>query len=81
MRGRPKPLSDYVGASNFFVYGFCRYVVVIFLVISHIIRLYAKLQIFFEVAIINAGKHSDIHSPLKRLDAKLRRGLLSSAEL
>ncbi len=37
MRGRPKPLSDYVGASNVFVYGFRRYVVVIFLVISHII--------------------------------------------
>ena len=35
MRGRPKPISDYVGASNIFVYGFCRYVVVIFLVISH----------------------------------------------
>lgn len=29
MRGRPKPLSDYVGASNVFVYGFHRYVVVI----------------------------------------------------
>ena len=36
MRGRPKPLSDYVGASNIF-YGFYLYVVVIFLVISHII--------------------------------------------
>lgn len=35
MRGRPKPLSDYVGASNVFGYGFRRYVVVIFLVISH----------------------------------------------
>lgn len=35
MRGRSKPLSDYVGASNVFVYGFRRYVVVIFLVISH----------------------------------------------
>ena len=35
MRGRPKPLSDYVGASNIFVCGICRYVVVIFLVISH----------------------------------------------
>lgn len=47
MRGRPKPLSDYVGASNFFGYGFRRYVVVILLfakakrqgdeVISHIL--------------------------------------------
>lgn len=35
MRGRPKPLSDYVGVSNVFVYGISRYVVVIFLVISH----------------------------------------------
>ena len=31
------PFSDYVGASNIFVYGFHRYLVVIFLVISHMI--------------------------------------------
>ena len=30
MRGRPKPLSDYVGASNVLVYVFRRYVVVIY---------------------------------------------------
>lgn len=36
MRGRPKPLSDYVGTYNvLFICGFNRYVVVIFLVISH----------------------------------------------
>lgn len=65
MRGRPKPLSDYVGASNIFVYGFRRYVVVIFLVISHIAAQYAKLQRFFEVAIGYAVKHNRL--PLKSL--------------
>lgn len=58
MRGRPHPLSDYVGAYNFFVYGFCRYFIEIFLVISHIAAYYAKLQKTFEMAIGYAVKHN-----------------------
>ncbi len=43
MRGRPKPLSDYVGASNVFVSGFRRHVVII-LVILHMMLYMQKYK-------------------------------------
>lgn len=60
MRGRPKPLSDYVGASNVIVLRLsplCRCDILGHFAYDAYI---AKLLIIFEVAIIYVGKHIGI---------------------